>query len=111
MGPFFRVEVRDLDPMLPVTRALLDWDRFDWRAEQEPETGESGFGLGLVARCVAELGGFFGAAPLDGIPGKSVFFALPLARPATGWVLDPPHGVSRSRRWNAPVPWRDWLGR
>jgi hypothetical protein len=94
-GPFFGVEARDPDPALPVTRALLDWDRFDWRAEQEPGIGESGFGLGLVARCVAELGGVFGAALLDGVTGKSVFFALPLAQSVAGRLSDSAQSASR----------------
>jgi anti-sigma regulatory factor (Ser/Thr protein kinase) len=94
-GPFFAVEVRDPDPVLPVSHALVDWERFDWHAEQDPVAGESGFGLGLVAACVAELGGFFGAVALDGMPGKSVFFALPVAGSVAARVRESAHGVAR----------------
>lgn len=96
-GPFFAVEVRDPDPVLPVSRAPLDWDRFDWRAEQDPVAGESGLGLGLVAACVAELGGFFGAVALDGAPGKSVFFALPLTGSVAERMRDSAQCAPQSR--------------
>lgn len=78
------VEVCDPDPRWPGPKAAVDWDAVDWSAPGD--TGESGFGLGIVRARVAELGGEFGC--VSGAGGKSVFFALPVSQGTVMVVAD-----------------------